>query len=78
MLKKIIQLNSDIQGSMEYGTLSLDAAETALLEALLLEIGNPSNIASKFTGVEWHTVNKVAFKWPEHSRFPGMLMLMKD
>ncbi|KAJ3281630.1 hypothetical protein HK104_011360 [Borealophlyctis nickersoniae] len=76
ILTKIIQLNSEIEKSMEYGSLALSPPEVQKLESVVRALASgESKFKDMFKEAELQVVEKVAYGWPASHRFPGIDIL---
>ncbi|KAH9276966.1 hypothetical protein BASA83_000481 [Batrachochytrium salamandrivorans] len=73
VINKVLQINSEIEKSMDFGDLALKADQEQCLEKLIknIEAGNLSD----FDKSDFQILSLLAFKWPEASRFPGIDLL---
>ncbi|XJO78809.1 hypothetical protein BDV3_003193 [Batrachochytrium dendrobatidis] len=69
-LSKILQLNSEIEKSMEFGEVCMKPEQEKHLEKLVLRI--EAGKLDDFDATDFKILSLLAFEWPEAHRFPGI------
>ncbi|KAI8923447.1 WD40-repeat-containing domain protein, partial [Entophlyctis helioformis] len=70
VLTKILQLNGEMEKSMDYSELSINADQERHLEKLIQNI--ESGKLGGFGAAEFKLLSQIALDWPEQYRFPGI------
>ncbi|RKO92460.1 WD40-repeat-containing domain protein [Blyttiomyces helicus] len=72
---KIVSLNSDIEKSMDYGSLALNREEEPRMEAIIKSLDSPTKLRDFLQKPQLDLIRRVAFEWPAAMRFPGLDIL---
>ncbi|KND02975.1 uncharacterized protein SPPG_08978 [Spizellomyces punctatus DAOM BR117] len=75
ILAKLVQLNADLEKSMDYGTAALKPEEEKDLEQVIKSLETPSKSQQAFKPHHLAILQKAALQWPPQQRFPAIDIL---